>query len=198
MKKGQVIEGVIQRVDFPNKGILITEDGKQVAVKNGIMGQKVSVGIQKIRKGKCEGRLLKVLEKSPLELDEAGCVHYGVCGGCTYQSLPYEEQLALKAAQVKKLIDEVIDPENKDYEFGGIKASPQQKGYRNKMEFSFGDEYKDGPLALGMHKQGSFYDVVHVPKCQIVDEDFRKVLNVTLAYFKERNVPYFHKRQVEI
>ena len=141
MKKGQIIEGVIQRVDFPNKGIMIAEDGKQVVVKNGIQGQKVSAGINKIRKGKCEGRLLEVLEKSPLELDEAGCVHYGVCGGCTYQSLPYEEQLAMKAAQVKKPIDEVIDPENKDYEFLGIKASPQQKGYRNKMEFSFGDEY---------------------------------------------------------
>lgn len=193
MKKGQIIEGVIERVDFPNKGIIITEDGKQVVVKNGIQGQKVSAGINKIRKGKCEGRLLEVLEKSPLELDEAGCVHYGNCGGCTYQSLPYEEQLAMKAEQVKKLIDEVIDPENKDYEFLGIKASPKQKGYRNKMEFSFGDEYKDGPLALGMHKRGSFYDVVNVPECQIVDEDFRMVLNVTLTYFKEREIPYYHK-----
>lgn len=193
MKKGQIIEGVIERVDFPNKGIILTEDGGQVVVKNGIPGQKVSVGINKIRKGKCEGRLLEVLEKSPLELDEAGCVHYGACGGCTYQSVPYEEQLMIKAAQVKKLIDEVIAPENKDYEFLGIKPSPRQKGYRNKMEFSFGDEYKDGPLALGMHKRGSFYDVVNVPQCQIVDEDFRKVLRVTLAYFKERKIPYFHK-----
>ena len=193
MKKGQIVEGVIERVEFPNKGIMPTEEGKNVIVKNGIKGQKVSVAINKIRKGKCEGRLLEVLEKSTLEMEEAGCVHAGVCGGCTYQTLPYEEQLAMKAEQVKKLIDDVIDPENKEYEFLGIKASPNQKGYRNKMEFSFGDEFKDGPLALGMHKRGSFYDIVNVPECQIVDEDFRTVLAVTLAYFKEKNVPYYHK-----
>ncbi len=193
MKKGQIVEGVIERIDFPNKGIVVTEEGNPVIVKNGIEGQKVSVAINKVRKGKCEGRLLEVLEKSSLELKEAGCEHADICGGCTYQTLPYEEQLALKAKQVKKLLDDVIVPENKDYEFLGIKESPCQKGYRNKMEFSFGDEYKDGPLALGMHKKGSFYDIVNVPKCQIVDEDFRKVLEVTLAYFKEREVPYYHK-----
>jgi 23S rRNA (uracil-5-)-methyltransferase RumA len=61
------------------------------------------------------------------------------------------------------------------------------------MEFSFGDEYRDGPLALGMHKRGSFYDVVNVPECRIVDDDFRKILILTLKYFKDRNITYFHK-----
>lgn len=193
MKKGQVIEGVIELVEFPNKGIITAEDGKKVVVKNGIMGQKVSVLINKIRKGKCEGRILEVLKKSPLELEEAGCIHSGICGGCTYQSLPYKEQLSLKANQVKQLIDVVIVPENEGYEFLGIKESPKQMGYRNKMEFSFGDECKDGALALGMHKRGSFYDIVNVPECQIVDEDFRKVLLTTLTYFKEREISYYHK-----
>lgn len=193
MKKGQVIEGVIERVEFPNKGILVTEEGQKVVVKNGIMGQRVSVAINKVRGGKAEGRLLTVLERSPLELEHAGCVHADACGGCTYQSLPYEEQLALKAGQVKRLLDDVIVPENRDYTFLGIQASPCQRGYRNKMEFSFGDAYKDGPLALGMHKRGSFYDIVNVPECQIVDEDFRTVLKATLTYFQEQEVPYYHK-----
>lgn len=193
LKKGQIVEGIVERVEFPNKGIVVTEDGGRVVVKNAIAGQKVSAAINKARKGKCEGRLLSVLEKSPLELEEAGCVHAGECGGCTYQSLPYGEQLSMKAAQVKKLIDDVIAPESAGYEFLGIKESPRQKGYRNKMEFSFGDEYKDGPLALGMHKRGSFYDIVNVPECQIVDADFRMVLSVTLSYFKERGIPYYHK-----
>lgn len=61
------------------------------------------------------------------------------------------------------------------------------------MEFSFGDAYKGGPLALGMHKRGSFYDIVDVPECRIVDDDFHTVLTVTLDYFKERNLPYYHK-----
>ena len=72
------------------------------------------------------------------------------------QSLPYEEQLSMKEQQVKDLIDAVITEENKGYEFLPIKASPRPKAYRNKMEFSFGDEYKDGPLALGMHKRAVF------------------------------------------
>ena len=111
MKKGQIIEGVIERVDFPNKGIIRTEDGRQVIVKNTIPGQKVSASINKIRKGKAEGRLLEVLEKSPLEGDKTGCVHAGECGGCTYQTLPYDRQLEMKAEQVKKLMDDVIDQE---------------------------------------------------------------------------------------
>jgi len=193
MKKGQIVEGIIERVDFPNKGILRAEDGTRVIVKNAIMGQKVSAAVNKVRKGKCEGRLLEVLEKSALELPEPGCVHYGICGGCTFQSLPYEEQLSMKEQQVKDLIDAVITEENKGYEFLPIKASPRPKAYRNKMEFSFGDEYKDGPLALGMHKRGSFYDIVNVGECQIVDEDFRRVLKITLEYFKERQVPFYHK-----
>ena len=193
MKKGQIVEGVIERIDFPNKGVITTEEGKLVIVKNGVQGQKVSASINKIRKGKCEGRLLEVLEKSPLELEEPGCVHFSECGGCTYQTLPYEEQLTMKAAQVKKLIDDVIAPISEGYEFLGIKASPTQKAYRNKMEFSFGDAYKDGPLALGMHKRGSFYDIVPVPECQIVDEDFRTVLMTTLEFFTEKGCPFYHK-----
>lgn len=197
MKKGQIIEGIIERVDFPNKGIIKTEEGKQVIVKNGVQGQRVSASINKIRKGKCEGRLLEVLEKSPLELEESGCVHFHECGGCTYQTLPYEEQLKMKAKQVKDLIDEVIAPISEEYEFLGIKASPMQKAYRNKMEFSFGDAYKDGPLALGMHKKGSFYDIVPVPECQIVDEDFRTILITTLEFFAEKGIPFYHKLRHE-
>ncbi len=193
MKKGQIVEGWIERIDFPNKGILKTEDGKQVIVKNAVQGQKVQAAINKIRKGKCEGRLLTVLEKSPLEMEEAGCVHFDECGGCTYQTLPYEEQLKMKAEQVKKLIDDVIAPISEGYEFLGIKASPTQKAYRNKMEFSFGDAYKDGPLALGMHKRGSFYDIVPVSHCQIVDEDFRTVLMTTLEFFSEKGCSFYHK-----
>lgn len=193
MKKGQIIEGIVECVEFPNKGIVRTEDGGRVIVKNVVSGQKVSASINKVRKGKCEGRLLEVLERSAKEQPETACIHAGECGGCTYQTLPYEEQLAMKASQVKKLIDDVIVPENTDYEFLGIKASPRQQEYRNKMEFSFGDAYKDGPLALGMHKRGSFYDIVDVPECRIVDDDFHTVLTVTLDYFKERNLPYYHK-----
>ena len=61
------------------------------------------------------------------------------------------------------------------------------------MEFSFGDSYKDGPLALGMHKRGSHYDIVTSDSCQIVHMDFNVILRATLAFFSEAGVPYLHK-----
>lgn len=192
MKKGDIYEAVVERIEFPNKGILHI-DGERAVVKNALPGQTVRFVINKKRKGKCEGRLLEVLEASPLEEKEGVCPHFGVCGGCLYQSLPYQEQLRIKETQVKGLIDGVCDPAS--YEFEGILGSPIWKGYRNKMEFSFGDEYKDGPLALGMHKRGSFYDIVNTPECQIVHPDFCKILTATLEYFSAQGVSYYRKLQ---
>ncbi|MBQ7925607.1 MAG: 23S rRNA (uracil(1939)-C(5))-methyltransferase RlmD [Lachnospiraceae bacterium] len=191
MKKGQVYEGIVERVDFPNKGICrVGED--TVVVKNSLPGQKVKVGINKVRKGKAEGRLLEVLEQSPLETG-APCSHFGLCGGCTYLSLPYEEQLAIKAGQVKRLLDSVLAGQEQPYIWEGIKGSPKEYEYRNKMEFSFGDEYKDGPLSLGMHKRGGFYDVVTVDTCKIVDADYRLILQTVKDYFLEKEVAFFHR-----
>ena len=80
MKKGQIAEGIVERVEFPNKGIAYTADGDRVIVKNTIPGQKVSFAVNKVRKGKAEGRLLQVVEPSALEMDSA-CPHFGACGG---------------------------------------------------------------------------------------------------------------------
>lgn len=195
MKKGQVLEATVERVDFPNKGVASTDEGT-VIVKNGLPGQKVRVSVNKVRKGKAEGRLLEVVEKSPLETGTP-CSHFGVCGGCTYLSLPYEEQLRIKEQQVRQLLDGVMNRQEEAWEWEGIKGSPVAYGYRNKMEFSFGDERKDGPLALGMHKRGSFYDVVTVDDCRIVDEDYRLILQTVLAYFSEKGIPYYHKLRQE-
>lgn len=190
MKKGEIYEGVVERIDFPNKGIVKIEE-EQAVVKNAIPGQKVQFAVNKKRGGRCEGRLLSVVEPSPLETAKDVCPHFGICGGCLYQTLPYEEQLKIKEAQVKRLMDAVCP----EYEFEGIKGSPLEQGYRNKMEFSFGDEVKDGPMSLGMHKRGSFYDVVTTGECRIVHEDFRKILTATKAYFEERNIPFYKKMQ---
>ncbi len=190
MKKGQIFEGKIERIEFPNKGIaVIPGEEKNVIVKNTVEGQKVQFAVNKIKKGQAEGRLLEVLEKSPLET-ESPCPHFGNCGGCTYQNLPYENQLQMKEQQIKTMMDEAVDGE---YVWEGVKPSPVQNEYRNKMEFSFGDEYKDGPLALGMHKRGSFHDIVNVPDCQIVDSDFRAILTGVLQFAQGTGLPYYHR-----
>ncbi|MBQ9141854.1 MAG: class I SAM-dependent RNA methyltransferase [Lachnospiraceae bacterium] len=191
MKKGQVYEGYVERVDFPNKGIVKIGE-ETCVVKNSLPGQKIQFCVNKVRKGKAEARLLEVLEKSPLEVG-APCSYFGLCGGCTFLSLPYEEQLKIKGEQVKKLLDNVLKKQEIPYQWEGIKGSPKEYEYRNKMEFSFGDEYKDGPLSLGMHKRGSFYDVVHVDDCQIVDADYRLILSTVLRYFREQGTGFYHR-----
>lgn len=193
MKKGQVYEGIVEKVDFPNKGyVRIEEEEKKVIVKNAIPGQKVRFCINKLRKGKAEGRLLEVLETSPLEKREPVCDLFPACGGCMYQTMPYEEQLKMKEGQMKEILDEAIEG---DYVYEPILASPQEFAYRNKMEFSFGDAMKDGPLTLGLHKKGSTYDVLTASTCKLVHEDMTKILACVLEYFQERKVSYYKKMQ---
>lgn len=198
MKKGQILEGIIEKVVFPNKGIIHIED-RDVVVKNCIPGQTVSFMVSKVRKGKAEGRLLEVLEKSLVELEEPTCEHFGVCGGCTYQNLSYPAQAKLKEGQVRELLAPVLAQDGKEFDalFEGVKYSPKEFEYRNKMEFSFGDTCKDGPLALGMHKRGSFYDIVNVEHCRIVDEDYRRILTCVRTLFDEKKISFYHKLRHE-
>ena len=193
MRKGQIFEGIIERVDFPNKGIVyLPEEERYVTVKNGIPGQKVRFLINKFKKGQAEGRLLEVIEKSPFETRNPVCSIFPACGGCMYQTMPYEEQVKMKEGQIRRIMDEAIRGE---YIFEGVKASPEEFGYRNKMEFSFGDEYKDGPLSLGLHKKGSTYDVLTAADCRLVHEDMNRILVCVLEYFRERKVSYYRKMQ---
>lgn len=194
MKKGQVYEGMIQKVEFPNKGIVqVDGEEKPVIVKNGIPGQKIRFCVNKLRKGKAEGRLLEVMEKSALETREPVCSIFPACGGCMYQTMDYQAQVKMKAEQIQSIMDAAVD--GYSYTFEGVKESPKEFAYRNKMEFSFGDEYKDGPLSLGLHKKGSTYDVLTASDCKLVHEDMTQILSCVLDYFKERCVSYYKKMQ---
>ena len=187
MKKGDIFEGKVIRTEFPNKGIIDIE-GQKVIVKNALEGQVVRFSINKKKRDKIEGRLLEVIEPSPIE-QPAACKHFGICGGCRYQNLSYEQQLDLK----KRQVEELIEKSGLSFAIENIYGSPITEGYRNKMEFTFGDEEKDGPLALGMHKKNSFYDIVTLEDCRIVDPDFNVLLQAILKYFKEKGETYFHK-----
>ncbi len=192
MKKGDILEGVITDYTFPNKGSLMIDDRK-VIIKGAFPGQKVRFMITKKKSGRAEGRVLEVVEPSHLEDAEPFCVHFGACGGCTYQTMSYENQLSLKAEMVKKMIDEAVF----DYEWEGILASPLNKGYRNKMEFTFGDEVKDGPMTLGLHKKGSFYDILNITDCKIIDGAWNEILKFTNEFFAANNVPFYKKMKHE-
>ena len=201
MKKGEIYEGVIEKVDFPNKGYVCIDDQK-VLIKNGIPGQKVRFMIQKKRSGRAQGRILEVLEKSPLETRDAVCSNFPACGGCMYQTMSYENQLAMKETQIRELLEDALVrggqvDENglADFEWEGIHGSPIEFGYRNKMEFSFGDEYKDGPLSLGLHKKGSTYDILNTDDCKLVHKDMTDILICVREFFREKGASYYRKLQ---
>ena len=130
MKKGEVYEGVVETTLFPAKGIVEAE-GRRVEVKDALPGQRIRFAVSKIRSGRVQGRLLEVLEASPLErrgADESGeklCPHFGLCGGCVYQTLPYKEQLKLKEEQVRRLLSPVLGDERLAKIWEPIIGSPQ-------------------------------------------------------------------------
>jgi 23S rRNA (uracil-5-)-methyltransferase RumA len=119
------------------------------------------------------------------------CKHNDGCGGCIYQEIPYQEQISLKGREVLRLLDE------KKIDYGkylGIEGSPARTAYRNKMEYTFGDEIKNGEMTLGMHKKGRFMSIVTVDECQLVDPDFNAILRGTLEFCVDRGYDYYHKK----
>ena len=194
MKKGVEYTGVVTKIAFPNKGEVDCGEDGIASVKGTLPGQKIKFVVSKKRSGKAQGRLKEIIEKSPMEDVEPNCPHFGDCGGCSYQTMSYENQLKLKEDMVKGILDNAIKG---DYQFEGILGSPVQWGYRNKMEFSFGDEFKDGPLALGIHKKNSFHDIVTVDNCKIVDRDYNIILRCVLDYCAKKELPFYHKLRHE-
>ena len=186
MKRGSQVTIKIEKTEFPSVGISEFE-GKKLYIKGAFPGQTVKGTVKKKRDTYADVKLVEVLEKAPYEI-EAPCPHFGVCGGCSSQNLTYEKQLELLSDEVCELF------EDKDIPMGmylGVKGSENTWEYRNKMEFTFGDLEKGGELTLGMHMKGKSFGVLTVDNCMIVDEDFRKVLTVTVEYFRKQNLPYY-------
>lgn len=186
LKKGLDYSGHVIKNIYPNKGI-VECDGEKVTVKGALEGQKIKFRLSKVRNGRCEGKLLEVEERSPLEVQEPFCPHFEYCGGCTFQRLSYENLLKMKADEVKNIL------EGFDFEFLGIAPSPHEKAYRNKMEFSFGDSCKDGELTLGLHKAGSFYDILQITDCKITNDDYNTIVKFTVELCRNYGLTYCHK-----
>ena len=193
-KKNEIIDGLIEKVKFPNKGIMYIEEERiPVMVPDTFTGQKVRVRLQRKRKGAWEGRALEHLE-NPAHFVKPSCEYFGLCGGCAMQHLSYESQLQHKHEQVQTLLQNAGIT---GYEDMGILGSPSEWAYRNKMEFSFGDACKDGPMTLGMHRKNSTFDIITVDGCKIVEDDFNMILRFVLRYAQSFNLPFYKKKSHE-
>ena len=189
MRKGEKLEIIIEGIDYPNKPYGFYGGKKVFPQGNAIIGQKVAGFVTKMRKDKIEIKRLEIIERASNEINPK-CQYFNLCGGCTYQNLSYSDQLELKVSQVQKLLENNIKSE---YVLEKTVESPTEFEYRNKMEFTFGNSEKDGPLTLGLHKKGSFFDIINVNECLLMDEDFRKILDFSVKYFEEKGLPFYHK-----
>lgn len=124
----------------------------------------------------------------------AWCDQNAKCGGCTYGGYDYRVQLREKERRLKALLAPVM---SEDSVWEGMVASPLTERYKNKMEYSFGDEVKDGPLTLGMHRKKSFYSVLTCADCHLVHEDFNRIVQATVIYFQTQGLTYRNKRTHE-
>ncbi|BDR81662.1 23S rRNA (uracil(1939)-C(5))-methyltransferase RlmD [Clostridium tetani] len=186
MRKGKEYELNIEEIEFPSMGIAYHE-GLKVYVKHGIPGQKVLARITTKKKDHAKGKIVEVLEDLPYKI-EAKCSAFGQCGGCAHQDIPYEKQLEIKQHEILELFKKAnLD----EVDFLPIEGSPKQYEYRNKMEFTFGDLKKGGELNLGMHAKGMSFGIISADECKIVDEDYRNILNATLNYFREKQLPHY-------
>ena len=189
-KKNEIVDGIIEKVKFPNKGFMYIEENVPVCVPDTFPGQKVSVRLQKKRKGEWLGKAVAWHEQ-PEHFIQPKCEYFGTCGGCAMQQVPYESQLEHKHGLVMDLLKGAGVT---DFEDMGILASPMEWAYRNKMEFSFGDACKDGPMCLGMHRKNSTFDIITVDGCQIVHEDFSMILRFVLRYVQSMGLPFYKKK----
>ena len=123
------------------------------------------------------------------------CPLFGRCGGCRYDGSSYSNELTRKEEQLKKLFLPVLGEDffaSPAYE--GMLGSPVDEGYRNKMEYSFGNMEKDGPLTLGLHQKKSFFNILPVEECRLVHPDLNAITRAVQAFFREQAVSFYHKK----
>jgi 23S rRNA (uracil-5-)-methyltransferase RumA len=119
------------------------------------------------------------------------CGRFGVCGGCCYLDIPYEDELKRKEGEVRELLRPFIGDNN----FHPIIPAPSPRAYRNKMEFAFGDEGRDGLLALGIRNRRSMYEVSLPDQCELIDGDFKAIVMCVLNFFRGSDERFYHRKR---
>lgn len=205
LKKGQEVVLKIETAAFKGKG-LAKHDGLAVFVPNTAPGDTVKARITRKKKNYREAKVIEYLEYSDKRIDPV-CTHARVCGGCTWQHLPYSEQLSIKEQHVRDHMERIagldasiVDP---------ILGCDQDLYYRNKMEYSFGtrrwlteeeirsDEYvDDSGFAAGLHAPGRYDKILNLSECHLQDPLSFSILDFIRAYCIEQNIQAFdtHKK----
>lgn len=192
----------------------VAAEGKAVAKVNELVifvpyvvpGDVVDLQVKRKKNHYAEAVAVKFHEKSPLRT-EPFCSHFGVCGGCKWQCLSYEEQLKYKQKQVFDNLTRIGKVELP--EFRPILGSEKTRFYRNKLEFTFSnkrwlteEEVKqdvkyDQMNAVGFHIPGAFDKVLAIDKCWLQDDISNQIRNAVRDYAYAHNFPFFDLRTQE-
>ncbi len=174
-----------------------------VFIPYGAPGDIVDVKLDKKKKSYAEGHIERIIKPSPIRV-QPKCEHFGTCGGCRWQHLPYEFQLKCKQQQVKDALERIAKVEIP--EISPILGSKNTWEYRNKMEYTFsnkswltfeqlrsGDEFPDRDAA-GFHIPGAFDKVLDINKCHLQD-DFGNQLRLFIKdYGKQHGYSFYDLR----
>ena len=196
-RKQNIILENIRLVSAGAKGVSVgrTEEGKTVLVSGAVPGDLVNVRVKKSKSNYFEGEALEILEKSPFRV-EPKCIHFGVCGGCKWQNLSYEKQLAIKQDEVFNNIKRIGGVE--DFETLPILGSEEHYFYRNKMEFSFSnarwltqyeissEENFGNRDALGFHIPGMWSKILDLKEC-LLQEDPSNAIRLAVRNYAIKN-----------
>lgn len=184
-------EAIIKKMELPNYSIAIDEENKEYRLKGGILGQRVLIKTGKKKAGYFKAKLIEIIEKSDLEtlnIEE----DLNNMSGNRFENVEYDEEIKIKKEIINELYKEINWNQNID-----IVKSPIVSGYRNKMEYTFGDSYKDGPLVLGMHKTGKFYEISDSSGGTIANNDFDIIRKYTQEFFRKKGFKHHHKTKHE-
>lgn len=187
IKKNQTVTVTIDDLAFGGKGVGRHESGRVVFVEGAVPGDTVSARIVKKQSSHAEARLVEVQKPSERRV-EPPCEYFERCGGCNYQMLPYADQLDWKQKQVSETIKRLSGvkflPKVED-----IVPSPVEYHYRNKMDYSFGNERPDGPITLGFHESSNWRGVIDIQRCLLHPPECDALLRAMTDYARESGLP---------
>lgn len=194
----------VEIVDVAAEGKAIARvDDRVVFVPFVIPGDVVDVQLRRKRKKFAEGKVMRIVEKSPNRVEPL-CEHFGVCGGCKWQILPYADQIRYKEKQVVDNLTRLGKIELP--EVSPILGSKKTEFYRNKLEFTFSNkrwlteeqissnESFDNMNGLGFHIPGAFDKVLDINKCWLQDDISNQIRNFIRQYCFNKGYTFFDLR----
>ncbi len=188
LKKGDLIQLKIVNLDTKGRAYGFFDENKIYVNINAAQNQVVE-GIFVKRRRKFELIHCKIVDFA----GRKNAIYDDISrqnGGCNYQYYTYDEQLEIKVGHIKKELDRII---KYNYVFEEPVRSVKPDKYRNKMEFSFGNATKGGPIILGLHKQNSFHDIVEVDGLKLMDDNFNKIYIFCNEFCKKTGFDFYHR-----